>query len=544
MALEKLPTGFEAYDYAYNDAMDRIEGQLADEEELAKRVLAWITCATTPLTVSELEHALAVEPEETQLDPENICPVGDMVSVCAGLVTIDEESSIIRLVHYTTQEYFERTQSHWFPDAEAYITSTCITYLSFRAFESGPCQTEEQYDERLDSNKLYIYACDNWGYHARKASPKCDDEIVNFLKCETKVEAAIEAWMTHPGNSMMRFSYDDPPGVVGVHLAAHYGLQGVLNALLDADCIDLEDALNDTPLCWAARAGHEAATLLLIEKGAKLDATGNDFMTPLAYAAKEGNEATVKILIEHGAELEAWDELGRTPLFHAVNYGHEAVARLLLENGAKIDAIVDRGKTPLIEAVFTGNDKAVVKLLLEHGADLEAKDDCGHSALVYATRIGDEAIVQLLLEHGANVESSDKNGRTPLFAAVEYNREDTVKLLLKHGAELEVKEKGRGRTPLLFAVDNRQWDMVRLLLENGAKLEVQNDDGETPISIATEEGHEDMVRLLLENGAKLEVQNDDGETPISMVTEWGREAILELLLEQGAHLKAREVING
>ena len=39
-----------------------------------------------------------------------------MVSVCAGLVTVDEESDIIRLVHYTTQEFFERTQNIWFPN--------------------------------------------------------------------------------------------------------------------------------------------------------------------------------------------------------------------------------------------------------------------------------------------------------------------------------------------------------------------------------------------------------------------------------------------
>ena len=45
-----------------------------------------------------------------KLDEENLPEIEDMVSVCAGLVTIDEESNIIRLVHYTTQEYFERTQ--------------------------------------------------------------------------------------------------------------------------------------------------------------------------------------------------------------------------------------------------------------------------------------------------------------------------------------------------------------------------------------------------------------------------------------------------
>jgi hypothetical protein len=137
--LKKLPTGSEAYDHAYKDAMERIEGQLMDEEELAKQVLLWITCAKRPLTTSELEHALAVEPEESQLDEENLCRAEDMVTVCAGLVTIDEESGIIRLVHYTTQEYFERTQSQWFPQAESEITITCIIYLSFNVFESGLC---------------------------------------------------------------------------------------------------------------------------------------------------------------------------------------------------------------------------------------------------------------------------------------------------------------------------------------------------------------------------------------------------------------------
>jgi hypothetical protein len=69
----------------------------------------------TAYYISELQHALAVEVGEAELDEENLPEIEDIVSVCAGLVTIDEESGIIRLVHYTTQEYFERTQRQWFP---------------------------------------------------------------------------------------------------------------------------------------------------------------------------------------------------------------------------------------------------------------------------------------------------------------------------------------------------------------------------------------------------------------------------------------------
>jgi hypothetical protein len=74
--------------------MERIKGQTADFEELAKQILSWIICAKKPLTTLELQHAIAIEAEEPQLDEENLCLVEDMVSVCAGLVTVDREAEL------------------------------------------------------------------------------------------------------------------------------------------------------------------------------------------------------------------------------------------------------------------------------------------------------------------------------------------------------------------------------------------------------------------------------------------------------------------
>ena len=98
-ALKALPSGSNAYDHAYKEAMIRIEGQMPDQEDLAKQALSWITCANRPLTTLELQHALAVEMEKSELDKENLPDIEYMVSVCAGLVAVDEESHIIRLVH-------------------------------------------------------------------------------------------------------------------------------------------------------------------------------------------------------------------------------------------------------------------------------------------------------------------------------------------------------------------------------------------------------------------------------------------------------------
>lgn len=88
--------------------MERINGQKEGFQNLVIKVLAWIICIKKPLSTSELQHALAVKVGEAELDRGNLPQIEDIVSVCAGLVTIDEQSNIIRLVHYTTQDYFEQ----------------------------------------------------------------------------------------------------------------------------------------------------------------------------------------------------------------------------------------------------------------------------------------------------------------------------------------------------------------------------------------------------------------------------------------------------
>lgn len=139
-ALARLPTGIEAYSQAYEDAMERIESQVEDQTNLAMQILSWITCARRPLTTLELQYALAVQVGFSDIDEDNMPEIEDMLSVCAGLVTVDEESKVIRLVHYTTQQYFEQNQRKWFSNAEVDITAVCLAYLSFSAFETGPCQ--------------------------------------------------------------------------------------------------------------------------------------------------------------------------------------------------------------------------------------------------------------------------------------------------------------------------------------------------------------------------------------------------------------------
>jgi hypothetical protein len=234
--------------------MFRIEGQVTDQEDLAKQVLSWITCAERPLTTLELQHALAVEVGESELDEDNLPEIEDMVSVCAGLVTIDEESNIIRLVHYTTQEYFERTQSNWFPNAQADITAICISYLSLNFFERGFCQTDDEFEERLLSNRFFEYAARNWGYHARKTSAfsqALSKAVVNCLVSKARTDALSQGLLAVKRHSThWNYSQKVRRRMTGVHLTAYFGIEAVTKLLLDVGEFDadLKDDAGQTPL--------------------------------------------------------------------------------------------------------------------------------------------------------------------------------------------------------------------------------------------------------------------------------------------------------
>src|SRR5205085_8041493 len=117
--------------------------------------------------IAEIQHALAVKPEDTNIAEEALPDEDLLVSVCVGLVTIDQESNMMRLVHYTTQEYFERVRMSKFPDAQRSIATACLTYVSFDVFAEGYCFSDQEMDMRLQEYPLLEYAAQYWGEHAR-----------------------------------------------------------------------------------------------------------------------------------------------------------------------------------------------------------------------------------------------------------------------------------------------------------------------------------------------------------------------------------------
>jgi hypothetical protein len=74
------------YKAAYDQTVKRMENQSPDALERAKRTIGWITNVKRPLTVEELEEALAIEIESSDLDETNITDIEQLTSYCCGLV--------------------------------------------------------------------------------------------------------------------------------------------------------------------------------------------------------------------------------------------------------------------------------------------------------------------------------------------------------------------------------------------------------------------------------------------------------------------------
>lgn len=116
---------------AYSDVLVRVQAQPQGHRNLAVRVLAWLTFAKPPLSLDTLQAAVCTVIGDAVFDMENLRDIHTLVSLCCGLVTLDETSKSVRLAHYTTQSYLEEYKAHWAPMAHKDIAEDCIAHLMY-----------------------------------------------------------------------------------------------------------------------------------------------------------------------------------------------------------------------------------------------------------------------------------------------------------------------------------------------------------------------------------------------------------------------------
>ena len=330
--------------------------------------------------MEELRHALAVEPGDTELNETAFPETETLLNVSAGLIRIDPNSGTIRLVHYTLQEYLEKNHGRLLSDPECMMARTCLTYMSFDVFDTGPCSDGEALDQRLREYEFLDYACHNWGHHVA-VNQRGMDLVLIYLENDQKVSCFVQVLHLTPHRT---YGWQDrfPKQFGPLHVSAYWGLDVLLTLLFEKDIdINSQDSYGATALQIAAKYGHESVVRLLLQKEASINIENNNGETALYWAARNGHKTVGKLLLENGANVLTKDNEGWSALDWAVIGGKNDIVKELLKHG--IDTKNDGSNQALYLAAWEGHEDTV-QMLLDNGADVNAKDWIWSTALDWA----------------------------------------------------------------------------------------------------------------------------------------------------------------
>lgn len=533
--------------------MARISRLGLESETLAKQALMIVVCAREALHTEDLTYALSVEPDSEALEHDNIPDIEDVAGICAGLIVIDKESNIVKLVHKSAQEYFERNQSRWFPKASETIARLCLNYKSLTTLTPGFNK-----DIKTTWPPFWRYADLNWAYHSHCAEQ--DDGVSQVRNGNV--------------NENQRLS----------------NLQSISNIAISLLATDMSGSLTSA-LLNACREGRHALVELLITVN-DYDLGQPTWSSPKAYQCEPDASNLEKSFAferdacsEDGTEGENKYDGSETPYWlgdvdryedesdikSAQNYNHGSDAQLR-NIWSEFDSDMDREsawflrfedskeRLPLLEeehlaveecplvASAANGDHDMVKILVNHGADPNVVGTLGQTPLYIAARYGKETVVSLLLElptvnpncectevARSNTRHQRKTQRvcwTPLLVAAHFCREKCVRLLLDH-AQRNYRD-GLGRNAACLAAEAGHAELLEELLQ-WSDVELDPRPGFTglsPLNIALENKNE-RAALILIPYSDINCRYPTGDRPLNVAAKASSLKAIQKIFTQG-----------
>lgn len=158
------------------------------------------------------------------------------------------------------------------------------------------------------------------------------DQLTSFFRAVRMDDASMVGRML-AANTVGPNEIDPISGESGLILALREGSLQVVDALLAAPGIKLElNAPNGNTALMMASFKHNApAVRALLARGAIVNRPG---YTALHFAAAAGDDEITKLLLDHFAYIDAEAPAKYTPLMMAAREGHDSTVALLLEEGA------------------------------------------------------------------------------------------------------------------------------------------------------------------------------------------------------------------
>ena len=394
---EAANAGPQNLDELYLEAWNRVLNQNPDSRKDAQDALCWVSCSFRQLRVEELRHALATRNGDRSLDEEGLLNFERLVRLCAGLLVVDKESQIVRLVHQTAQIFFEERKDIIFANPHVRLARTCLTYLQFDDSLLPPCDPESLFvdfsttkvptkasrllTQRFEKNRFMAYAVNYWGHHARgRATEKSlRNEILTFLKTPSALPSAVAVEYRDDGFEYMYLHGTSKR--TPIHIAVLFELEYILEILLREvlySALNAKDGAMRTPFHIAAGLGLAGCAQLLLAAGADIRTQDKYGCTPLQSASEQDRASTTKLILEHGSTSEWTME--------------EIHADILTTQKSAIERYIraapkptERANIILMESSALNNPRTIA-IAFSFGADVNIADQKGRTALLLAVR--------------------------------------------------------------------------------------------------------------------------------------------------------------
>ncbi|KAL8995931.1 MAG: hypothetical protein Q9169_004432 [Polycauliona sp. 2 TL-2023] len=591
-ALNDLPSTLNGL---YDNALQRVDSQNQDDRELAEKSLRWVAYAYRPLSIPVLRGAVAIDSEQTDYDAEALPAIDLILDVCNGLLIVDEEAKLVRLVHYTAQDYFNALAESKSPGPHAAIAGECLTYLNYVIFQAGLIETV------MTSLPQGSY------YSSRDAFPSEQDPVPSSESSGTCLSGPNAVSSSHqhashrasdfsfPDESISAFRLDfeqqdspDPPDGLQLYASVFWALHAKArlpadqnelglhinkflgsNPCVTLDPVDVKDDMNalafyniqyNDPNCLesgyrplgdaastcftalqvAAYNNQAMAVEILLDHGADIEYTGSSKETPLIIAIRDGSVSAATVLIHRGANVMAVDESSFGPIELVNQMSPLPFLKFLLNAGAKKDEHVLFRGSPLMQSIIAHDDIETARWLA-HDTTLDpAQEPVACSLLFSAVLFGRVELTKLLLEHGADVTKPhlEESYLHILCQSKTANRLQLLNLLIDRGIDVDNCDYYM-RTTLHVAVSRGLDDLVLALLQQGANINTRDSAGETPLHMALHLGQTQAALALLQHGADVDIQDNGGLTALHMTSIKGQSKIADELLRQKAPTNTR-----
>ena len=254
---------------AYSTTIERIKAQGGDKLRQGIAALMWVCYAERPLKADELCHALAVELGSKDFNAGNVPSISTIVNCCQGLITVDEETSTVRLAHFTVKESLS-ARRNIFDRPHSKMAEICLTYLNSNQVKALSADPPAVIHDKPFLGYCSVY----WGVHAKRDLSigtsslalellrEYNGHISSKLLLEQVDRWDLDSELDSDLGSEVSSSFGHSFPFNGLHCASLFGIAELVSDL--AQCGTNGDKQGHTPLAWAARNGHKEVVKMLL----------------------------------------------------------------------------------------------------------------------------------------------------------------------------------------------------------------------------------------------------------------------------------------